>query len=132
MTTSTRTNTIWRNGTVILKFFLNLSKDEQRRRFLARLENPDKHWKFSDSDLTERGYWDDYMRAYEQCIGATSTEWAPWHVIPANHKWVSRSLVAGILVAAIERLDLKYPEVTEEKRLQIEAARKQLEAEEEK
>jgi PPK2 family polyphosphate:nucleotide phosphotransferase len=118
-----------RNGTVILKFFLNLSKDEQRRRFLERLENPDKHWKFSDADLAERGYWDDYMRAYEDCLSATSTEWAPWYVIPANHKWVSRALVAHIVATTIESLDLKYPEVTDEKRKQIEAARQQLEAE---
>jgi PPK2 family polyphosphate:nucleotide phosphotransferase len=118
-----------RNGTIVLKFFLNVSKDEQRKRFLERLENPDKHWKFSDSDLVERGYWDDYMHAYEDCLNATSTDWAPWHVIPANHKWVSRALVAGIVANAIESLDLKYPKVTEEKRRQIEAARKQLEAE---
>jgi PPK2 family polyphosphate:nucleotide phosphotransferase len=118
-----------RNGTVILKFFLNLSKDEQRRRFLERLDNADKHWKFSDSDLAERGYWDDYMRAYEDCLSATSTEWAPWHVIPANHKWVSRALVAHIIATTIEALDLKYPEVTPQMRERIEAARKELAAE---
>jgi PPK2 family polyphosphate:nucleotide phosphotransferase len=118
-----------RNGTVILKFFLHLSKDEQRRRFLERLENPEKHWKFSDSDLAERGYWDDYMRAYEECLSATSSEWAPWHVIPANHKWVSRALVAHIVATSIEGLDLKYPEVTSQMRKQIEAARKQLQDE---
>jgi PPK2 family polyphosphate:nucleotide phosphotransferase len=121
-----------RNGTVVLKFFLNVSKDEQRKRFLERLDNPDKHWKFSDADLAERGYWDDYMRAYEECLSATSSDWAPWHVIPANHKWVSRALVAHIVAATIESLDLKYPEVTPEKRKQIAAARKQLDAEGEK
>jgi PPK2 family polyphosphate:nucleotide phosphotransferase len=116
-----------RNGTVILKFFLNLSKDEQRRRFLTRLEDPSKHWKFSDSDLAERGHWNDYVQAYEECLTATSTKVAPWYVIPADHKWVSRALVAHIVAAAIESLDLRYPEVSEEKRRQIAAARKQLE-----
>jgi PPK2 family polyphosphate:nucleotide phosphotransferase len=118
-----------RNGTVILKFFLNISKDEQRKRFLERLDKPEKHWKFSDSDLQERGYWDDYMRAYEECLSATSTEVAPWHVIPADHKWVSRALVASIVASTIESLNLKYPKVTDEKRRQIEAARRQLEKE---
>lgn len=119
-----------RNGTVILKFFLNVSKEEQRQRFLARLEDPTKHWKFSDSDMKERGYWNDYMDAYERCIAATSTEWAPWHVIPADHKWVSRAMVAHIVAAAIRALDLQYPAVPKEKREQIKAARKQLETEE--
>jgi PPK2 family polyphosphate:nucleotide phosphotransferase len=114
------------NGTVILKFFLYLSKDEQRKRFLERLEDPGKHWKFSDSDLKERGFWDDYMDAYETCIGATSTEWAPWFVIPADRKWVSRAMVAHVVTTAINQLDLKYPEVTKEKKAQIAAARKSL------
>jgi polyphosphate kinase 2 (PPK2 family) len=121
-TTSTPSN-------ATLKFFLNVSKDEQRKRFLERLDTPDKHWKFSDADLTERSFWDDYMRAYEECLSATSTPWAPWHVIPANHKWVSRAMVARIVTTAIESLDLKYPTVSDEKRRQIEAARKELEAE---
>jgi PPK2 family polyphosphate:nucleotide phosphotransferase len=118
-----------RNGTVILKFFLNISRDEQRKRFLERLDRPEKHWKFSEADMRERGFWDDYMHAYEDCLSATSTAWAPWHVIPANHKWVSRALVAKIIVEAIEGLDLQYPEVTEAMRRQIAAAREQLEAE---
>jgi PPK2 family polyphosphate:nucleotide phosphotransferase len=115
------------NGTVILKFFLHLSKEEQRKRFLERLNDPDKHWKFSDSDMKERGYWDDYMRAYEDCLSATSTEWAPWHVIPADYKWVTRAMVATIITTAIQGLDLKYPEVTPEKQKQIAAAKKELE-----
>ena len=90
------------------------------------MEKPEKNWKFSDADLAERGYWDDYMRAYEECLSATSTEWAPWHVIPANHKWVSRAMVAHIVTGAIESLNLKYPEITEEKRKLIETARRQL------
>ncbi len=118
-----------RNGTVILKFFLNISKEEQRKRFLQRLEDPEKHWKFSDSDMAEREFWDDYMQAYEECLAATSTARAPWHVIPANHKWVSRAMVAHIVATTIESLDLKYPEVTAEKRKQIDLARKRLEAE---
>ena len=116
------------NGTVILKFFLHLSKDEQRKRFLERLEDPTKHWKFSDTDLRERGFWDDYMRVYEDCILATSTDWAPWHVVPADHKWLTRAIVAHVIAKAIRDLDLKYPEVSKEKRALIAEARKRLEA----
>jgi PPK2 family polyphosphate:nucleotide phosphotransferase len=115
-----------RNGTVILKFFLHLSKDEQRKRFLDRIKDPAKHWKFSASDLAEREFWDDYMNAYEDALSATSTRWAPWYVIPADHKWVSRALVAKILTTTIDSLDLKYPEVTTEKRQQIADAKKTL------
>jgi PPK2 family polyphosphate:nucleotide phosphotransferase len=115
-----------RNGTVILKFFLNLSKEEQRRRFLERIRDPNKHWKFSASDMGERAYWDKYMQAYEDTLAATSTEWAPWYVIPADHKWISRALVAKIVTTAIEGLDLKYPEVSPEQRDQIAAAAKGL------
>jgi PPK2 family polyphosphate:nucleotide phosphotransferase len=118
-----------RNGTVILKFFLNISKDEQRKRFLERLDDPNKHWKFSDADMKERGYWNDYMAAFEDCLTATSTEWAPWYVIPANHKWVSQAMVAHIITTTIARLDLKYPDVPPAKRAQIEAARRELENE---
>src|SRR3954447_10383790 len=101
-----------RNGTLILKFFLNVSKEEQKRRFLERLDRPEKNWKFSPSDMAERGYWDDYMTAYEDALSATSTEWAPWYVIPADHKWVTRTAVAAIVATTIRELDLKYPEVT--------------------
>ena len=118
-----------RNGTVILKFFLNLSKDEQRRRFLERVRDPKKNWKFSEADLAERSHWDDYMHAYEEALGATSTDWAPWYVIPADHKWVARATVATIITTAIAGLDLKYPEVTPEQREQIAEAKKKLEAE---
>jgi PPK2 family polyphosphate:nucleotide phosphotransferase len=118
-----------RNGTIVLKFFLHLSKDEQRKRFLKRLEDPTKHWKFSAADLRERGFWDDYMRAYEKAIGATSTEWAPWYIIPADHKWVTRGLVARILVSTIDKLDLRYPAVTPEQEAAIGEAKRQLEAE---
>jgi PPK2 family polyphosphate:nucleotide phosphotransferase len=118
-----------RNGTIVLKFFLHLSKDEQRKRFLKRLEDPHKHWKFSAADLAERGFWDDYMKAYEEAISATSTKWAPWYIIPADHKWVSRAFVARIVTQALESLDLRYPEVTDAQRAIIEEARKQLEKE---
>ena len=120
-----------RNGTKVVKFFLNISKDEQRKRFLSRMDEPDKHWKISPSDIAERAHWDEYMDAFEECIAATSTEHAPWYVIPANHKWVSRALVANILVDTINSLDLKYPEVSAEKMKAIEAAKKQLEKEKE-
>jgi PPK2 family polyphosphate:nucleotide phosphotransferase len=117
------------NGTLILKFFLHLSKDEQRERFLARINDPQKHWKFSPSDIAERAFWKDYQEAYEEMLEATSTKWAPWYVIPADHKWVSRAAVAAIVVREIKALDLKYPEVTDQKRQQILKAKKQLENE---
>jgi polyphosphate kinase 2 (PPK2 family) len=115
-----------RNGTVVLKFFLNVSKREQKRRFLERLDRPEKNWKFSAADLTERGFWADYMSAYEDALGATSTKWAPWYVIPADHKWVTRTAVAGIVTEAVRGLDLKYPEVSEDDRKRLVEARKAL------
>jgi PPK2 family polyphosphate:nucleotide phosphotransferase len=118
-----------RNGTVILKFFLHLSRDEQRKRFLKRLKDPTKHWKFSAADVAERGYWDDYIKAYEDAISATSSKWAPWYIVPADHKWVTRAVVARIVTTAIEALDLSYPEVTDAQRTVIVEAKKQLEAE---
>lgn len=118
-----------RNGTVILKFFLNISKEEQRARFLERLDDPDKHWKFSTSDLHERGYWDDYTEAFEDMLSNTSTKWAPWHVIPSNYKWVARTLVAAILTTYIKNLNLEYPKVSDEKREELAGARERLLAE---
>jgi PPK2 family polyphosphate:nucleotide phosphotransferase len=118
-----------RNGTLILKFFLNVSKEEQKRRFLERLDRPEKNWKFSPSDMAERGFWEDYMQAYEDALSATSTEEAPWYVIPADYKWVTRSVVADIVTTSIRSLDLKYPVVTPEKKKLLEEARKKLEAE---
>ena len=116
-----------RNGTVILKFFLNVSKAEQRRRFLERINDPAKHWKFSPSDIAERDHWGDYMDAFEDMLNATSTKWAPWHVVPADYKWVSRAVVAKILTTTIHGLELRYPEVLPEQRKRIEDARKKLE-----
>ncbi len=118
-----------RNGMKVLKFFLHLSREEQRQRFLERVNDPDKHWKFSSSDLAERDRWDDYMQAYEDALSATSTKVSPWYVIPADHKWVSRAIVATILTDAIASLDLRYPQVSPEQRTQIAAARRKLKAE---
>jgi PPK2 family polyphosphate:nucleotide phosphotransferase len=119
-----------RNGTAIVKFFLYVSKDEQRKRFLDRINNPAKHWKFSASDTAERERWDDYLEAYENCLEETSTKRAPWYVIPADHKWVTRALVAAILTDTMHSLDLEWPEVTDEQKRHIAEAKKQLEAEE--
>jgi PPK2 family polyphosphate:nucleotide phosphotransferase len=118
-----------RTGTVILKFFLNVSREEQKQRFLARLSRPDKHWKFSAADLAERDYWDDYMRAYQRCLSATSTDWAPWYIVPADHKWVTRTVVADVITTTLRSLGLKYPEVTAEQHAVLEEARQRLAAE---
>jgi PPK2 family polyphosphate:nucleotide phosphotransferase len=118
-----------RSGTKIVKFFLNVSKVEQKRRFLARLDRPHKEWKFNAADVTERALWDDYMAAFEAALGATSTPWAPWYVIPADHKWISQALVARILVETIQGLDLQWPTVSEKEHQANLEARKKLEAE---
>jgi PPK2 family polyphosphate:nucleotide phosphotransferase len=118
-----------RNGTIVLKFFLHVSKDEQKKRFLDRLERPEKNWKFSLADMTERGYWDDYVDAYEKAISATSTEWAPWYIIPADDKWATRAVVADIVTTTLRDLKLKFPEMTDEQRQRLEEARKTLDAE---
>jgi PPK2 family polyphosphate:nucleotide phosphotransferase len=118
-----------RNGVVVLKFFLHVSKGEQKRRFLERLERPEKNWKFSTSDLPERAFWDSYMEAYEDALAATTTEEAPWYVVPADHKWVTRAVVADVITTALRSLDLKFPEVTEEKRKLLAEARSQLQKE---
>jgi PPK2 family polyphosphate:nucleotide phosphotransferase len=118
-----------RNGTVVLKFFLNVSKEEQKERFLERLNRPEKHWKFSPADVAERKCWDDYQHAYEEALTATSTEWAPWYIVPADHKWVTRAVVAGILTHAIRSLDLQYPELTPSQVAALDESRRQLEAE---
>jgi PPK2 family polyphosphate:nucleotide phosphotransferase len=118
-----------RNGTTVLKFFLYMSKKEQKRRLLDRLDRPEKNWKFSAADLAERNCWDDYMKAYEDAISATSTEWAPWHVIPADQKWVARAIVADVLTTAICDLDPRYPLLPEKERAALAQARKKLESE---
>jgi PPK2 family polyphosphate:nucleotide phosphotransferase len=118
-----------RNGTAIVKFFLNVSQDEQRQRFLDRINEREKHWKFSAGDVAEREHWADYMRAYEECLAATSTKSAPWYVIPADHKWVTRALVAAILTETIKSLDLKWPQVTDSQKKAIAEAKRKLEKE---
>jgi PPK2 family polyphosphate:nucleotide phosphotransferase len=118
-----------RNGTSIVKFFLHVSKDEQKRRFLARLDTPDKTWKFNTADIAERARWDDYMAAYESAITATSTQWAPWFVIPADNKHVMQAMVASIIVDAISALDLHFPVVSDDDRDANARARAALEAE---
>lgn len=117
-----------RNGTVVRKFFLNVSKEEQRRRFLARLDEPDKNWKFSLADVEERKHWDRYMAAYEDMIQHTSSEAAPWYVVPADHKWFARLVVADAIVDTLESIDICYPKVDEPHRLELARARALLEA----
>lgn len=115
------------NGTVVLKFFLNVSKEEQRNRFLERLNDPDKHWKFSDSDLVERTKWDLYQSAFEDAINATATKWAPWYVIPADNKWIMRTIVSTIVSESISSLKLEPPVVSDQKKKLLDEARKELE-----
>ena len=118
-----------RQGTVIRKFFLNVSKKEQKRRFLERIEQPEKNWKFSAADAKERGYWDDYMDAYEDAIRATATPDAPWYVVPADNKWFTRLVVAAAVVATLEELDLSYPKLGKKQLAELAAARAALETE---
>ena len=115
-----------RNGVVIRKFFLHLSKKEQKKRFVERLTNPEKHWKFSAADLQEREHWDDYQRAYEDMIRHTATPDAPWHVVPADNKWFSRIIVAATVIEALDSLHLAYPRVGKQQRKKLQAARKRL------
>lgn len=118
-----------RNGVLVRKFFLNVSKEEQKRRFLARINTPEKNWKFSAADAHERGFWDDYQRAYEDTIRQTATEEAPWYVVPADNKWFTRVIVAAAVIEALDSLGLAYPEVGEDKLEELAAARAELMAE---
>jgi PPK2 family polyphosphate:nucleotide phosphotransferase len=118
-----------RNGTLIRKFFLHVSKEEQRRRLLERLDEPSKNWKFEPADLDERDRWDDYMRAYEQTLSKTSTKHAPWFIVPADHKWFTRLTIAELVVEALEGLDLKFPELSQAHLDALAEARKRLGAE---
>jgi PPK2 family polyphosphate:nucleotide phosphotransferase len=108
-----------RQGVIVLKFFLHLSREEQKKRFLKRLDDPEKNWKFSTSDVQERKFWPDYMRAYEEAIRATASKAAPWFVVPADNKWFTRLVVASAIVDAVERLDLAYPTVDAQKRKEL-------------
>ncbi len=118
-----------RNGTVILKFFLNVSREEQRRRFIKRLTHPDKLWKFSSGDLYERAHWEEYQEAYQELIAKTSTPWAPWYVIPADNKWLMRALVLDVITDAIEGLDLAFPKIPPARMKAFDEALKTLKAE---
>jgi PPK2 family polyphosphate:nucleotide phosphotransferase len=117
------------NGVIVLKFFLNVSKSVQKRRFLERIESPEKHWKFSASDVRERAFWDDYMDAYEKVFNNTSTEFAPWYIIPADRKWFTRLVVADIICKKLQELNLQYPQISEEHKQKLLAAKNSLEAE---
>lgn len=117
------------NGTRILKFFLNVSKDEQKQRFLSRIAEEEKNWKFSMGDVKERAHWDEYMAAYTEAIENTSTDEAPWYIIPADKKWFTRLAVSEVMVRAMESMDLNYPVVTEEHKIELAEAKKMLEAE---
>jgi PPK2 family polyphosphate:nucleotide phosphotransferase len=114
------------NGTRVIKFFLHLSKEEQRKRFLARIDEPEKNWKFSTGDIEERGFWKDYMHAYEQCLAATSTEEAPWYAVPADDKENARLIVSQIVVDRLEAFDMHYPPTSPERRRELQAIRKRL------
>jgi len=118
-----------RNGTRIIKFYLHLSQEEQRKRFLERIDRPEKNWKFNAGDLHERGHWDEYQAAYQEAIAATATPDAPWYVVPADNKWFTRLVVVAAMNDALEKLDLRYPEVSPEQRAELAAARVKLEAE---
>ena len=118
-----------RNGIEIIKFFLNVSKEEQRQRFLTRLNTPEKNWKFSLTDVQERGHWDEYHEAFEDVFRHTSTKWAPWYIIPADHKWFTHVAVADIIVSKLKSMDLKYPSVSKARLKELDRARKLLESE---
>ena len=114
------------NGTRVIKFFLHLSKEEQRKRFISRIDEPDKNWKFSEADIKERGYWDEYMKAYEACLAATSTSDSPWYVVPADDKYNTRLIISQIVLEAFEDLKMSYPEVSAERKRELLAIRDQL------
>ncbi|MHB8906317.1 MAG: polyphosphate kinase 2 family protein [Melioribacteraceae bacterium] len=117
---------LYENGTYILKFYLNVSIEEQAKRFLERIDDPAKNWKFSASDLTEREYWNDYMRCYEEAISATSTKFAPWYIIPADKKWFTRLAISDVIIETMKSMDLKYPEVSGEQKKNLEICKEKL------
>ncbi|MFY9329333.1 MAG: ADP-polyphosphate phosphotransferase [Georgfuchsia sp.] len=119
-------NHLYRNGTRVIKFFLHLSKEEQRKRFLERIDDPDKNWKFSVADIEERKYWDEYMQAYEACMSATSTAEAPWYVVPADDKENARLIVSRIVLDTFERLKMTYPKTSAERRQELQSIRRRL------
>jgi len=118
-----------RQGTMILKFFLHVSRDEQKKRFMERLNTPEKSWKFSAADIQERDYWDDYMHAFEEAIRATAAQLAPWYVVPADHKWFTRLIVAGAIGEAVDKLGFSYPQIDAMKKKELDTAREKLDRE---
>ena len=112
-----------RQGTILLKFFLHVSREEQKKRFMERLDKPRKHWKFSSADIRERGFWGDYMQAFEEAIRTTAAPHAPWFIVPADNKWFTRLVVAAAIVEAVEKLDLTYPKIDAAKKKELAAAR---------
>lgn len=118
---------LYQNGTLILKFFLNVSKEEQKNRFLRRLETPSKNWKFSAGDLEERKLWGEYQRCYQDAINATSTDYAPWHIIPADHKWFARMAISEIINSSLENLDMEYPKLDEKQMKDLDLYKSELE-----
>ena len=112
-----------RQGTIILKFFLHLSRKEQKKRFLERLDKPEKHWKFSSADIHERAFWKDYVQAFEEAIRATARQYAPWYVVPADNKWFTRLVVAAAIVEAVDNLELSYPQLDAVKKEELVTAR---------
>ncbi|MCX6169709.1 MAG: polyphosphate kinase 2 family protein [Ignavibacteriales bacterium] len=117
---------LYENGTYIIKFYLNISKKEQAKRFLERIDDPSKNWKFSAGDLTERDYWNNYMKCYEDAISATSTKFAPWYIIPADKKWFTRLAISEVIIETMKSMDLKYPEVSEEQKKSLEVCKEKL------
>jgi PPK2 family polyphosphate:nucleotide phosphotransferase len=118
-----------RNGTCIIKFYLNVSKDEQKERFLKRLDNPEKTWKFSAADIAERKYWDDYMKAYEEAIEATATEDAPWYILPADKKWFTRIAISTVILHTLKKMQLSYPALSDSERAKMERVKAELQEE---
>jgi polyphosphate kinase 2 (PPK2 family) len=118
-----------RNGIMVLKFFLHVSKDEQKKRFLERINNEEKNWKFSVADVKERKFWNDYQLAYEIMFNKTNTEYAPWHIIPADKKWFTRAAVADIIVKNLKKLNIEYPKISNEHRAELQNIKKMLEDE---
>lgn len=119
-------NTVAENGTTIIKFFLHISKGEQKKRFLARIDNKVKNWKFSSADIHERSYWDEYQKAYELAIGKTSSDIAPWYIIPADHKWFSRVAIGNIIVETMKKMDIRMPEISDEEKNALKEAEQKL------
>ena len=120
---------LYENGTIVLKFFLHVSKKEQNERFIARIDNPSKNWKFSSADIEERKFWDDYQKAYEEAISATSEKHAPWYIIPADKKWFARLLVSEIIIETLKKLNLEYPKLSKEQLAELQRCKKDLLAE---